>query len=407
MTQRSNKLITITLSMTLGLSLLCNAPLLAQSTPTANNGNSAKPAIPAIIPPKPDINAHGFVLMDAKSGNILAEKNMGMRMQPASLTKMMTLYITFDALKSGRLKLDNKVRVSKKAWGTGGSRMFLKENSKVSVEHLIQGVIVDSGNDACTTLAETIGGNEKTFAQIMNQTAKQLGMDHTHYVDSTGLPRKNHYSTPHDMSLLARALVNNFPEYYHFFKQKWFTYNKIRQPNRNRLLWRGAQFDGLKTGHTKEAGYCLVASGIENGTRLISVVMGAPTDLARANDSQALLNYGFRFFETHKLFSANQALSTPRIWLGQSKYVKMGLNKNLYITIPAGQYKHLKASLSVRPKLIAPIEKGQSYGNVTITLNNKVMMTRPLIAFSSDQKGNLWTRTTDHIALFFKSWFKS
>lgn len=363
-------------------------------------------ANPTIIPPPPNINAHGYVLMDAKSGDIIAQKNMNMRMQPASLTKMMTLYLTFEALKSGRITLTDKARVSVKAWKTGGSRMFLKPGSDVAVAKLIQGIIVDSGNDACTTLAQYIGGTEKTFAVMMNQAAKKLGMNGTHYVDSTGLPRPDHYSTPHDMAILARALVNDFPAYYHFFSQKWLTYNGIRQPNRNRLLWRGSQFDGLKTGHTKEAGYCLVSSGMENGTRLISVVMGAPTDMARANDSQALLNYGFRFYKTHKLFSANQAIANPRIWMGQNKHVAMGLAKDLYVTIPIGQYKNLKATLKIQPKLMAPIQKGNTYGHVNVTLNGKPVAERDVIAFNNDPRGGLFSRMGDHIALFFKGWFK-
>lgn len=362
---------------------------------------------PTITPPAPDIDAKGFVLMDAQSGNIIAQKNMNKRMQPASLTKMMTLYVVSEALQSGRIHLDDKVRISEKAWRMGGSRMFVKQGSMVSVHDLIRGVIVDSGNDACTALAEYVAGNESMFAQMMNQAAHQLAMNGTHYVDSTGLPRPDHYSTPHDMALLARAIVTHFPEYYGWYKQKWFKYNNIRQPNRNRLLWRDTAFDGIKTGHTKSAGYCLVSSGIRNDTRLISVVMGAPTDAARANDSQALLNYGFRFFETHKLFSANQSLSSPRVWLGKTKQVNMGLTHDLYITIPVGNYSKLKAEMVLQPKLTAPIEAGQSYGKVNVTLNGKPVISTPLVALQDDPRGGMWTRMTDHIALFFKGWFKA
>jgi serine-type D-Ala-D-Ala carboxypeptidase (penicillin-binding protein 5/6) len=394
------------IALALGLSLSFSAlavTITAAATPTPAPTPTTNPMI---IPPAPNINAHGYVLMDAKSGDIIAQKNMNVIMQPASLTKMMTLYITFEALKAGQIHLTGEARVSKKAWGTGGSRMFLKLGSKVPVQKLIEGIIVDSGNDACTALAQFVGGNEATFVQLMNATAKRLGMDSTHYVDPTGLPRKGHVSTPHDMAILARALSEDFPAYYHFFKQKWLSYNGIRQPNRNRLLWRSTDFDGLKTGHTKEAGYCLVASGLRNGTRLVSVVMGAPTDMARANDSQALLNYGFRFYETHLLFSANQVLSTPRIWMGEKKQVGMGLTNNLYVTIPTGSYKTLKADMSLQPKLVAPIVEGQHYGQVVVKLGKKVIATRPLTAFSSDARGGIFTRMWDHITLFFKGWFK-
>lgn len=382
---------------------LVNAAPQATTLASAPAANSA----PTITPPAPNINAKGFVLMDAQSGNIIAQKNMNERMEPASLTKMMTLYVVSEALQSGRIHLDDQVRISEKAWRMGGSRMFVKQGSLVPVGELIKGVIVDSGNDACTALAEYVAGNESMFAQIMNQAAQKLGMKGTHYVDSTGLPRPDHYSTPHDMAILARALITHFPEYYGWYKQKWFKYNGIKQPNRNRLLWRDDSFDGIKTGHTNSAGYCLVSSGHRNGTRLISVVMGAPTDAERANDSQALLNYGFRFFETHKLFSANQPVSNPRVWLGQSKTVAMGLANDLYVTIPTGTYKKLKAEMSMQPKLTAPIAAGQSYGQVDVTLNGKLLATKPIVALTNDPRGGMWTRMTDHVSLFFKHWFKA
>ncbi|MDF1761737.1 MAG: D-alanyl-D-alanine carboxypeptidase [Coxiellaceae bacterium] len=414
------KSITLKLISTLAASSLCAFSLAAKApatTPLVNSlpnksqthavVSSPVAVAPTITPPAPNINAKGFVLMDAQSGNIIAQKNMNERMQPASLTKMMTLYIVSQALQSGRIHLDDKVRISERAWRTGGSRMFVKAGSLVPVGDLIKGVIVDSGNDACTALAEFVAGNEEMFAQLMNQAAQQLGMKDTHYVDSTGLPRPQHYSTPHDMAILARALVTHFPEYYGWYKQKWLTYNNIKQPNRNRLLWRDASFDGIKTGHTKEAGYCLVSSGIRNGTRLLSVVMGAPTEPARINDSQALLNYGFRFFETHKLFSANQPVANPRVWLGKNKTTPMGLKHDLYVTIPTGSYKKLKADMTLQPKLTAPVMAGQSYGEVEITLNGKKLSTMPLVALQADPRGGVWTRMTDHIAQFFHNWFKA
>lgn len=373
--------------------------------PSTNGLATTKPkptTQPLIIPAAPNIDAKGYVLMDADSGKILANKNQDKRMQPASLTKLMTLYITEQALNQGQIQLTDKVRIGENAWRRGGSRMFLKLNSLVPVEKLIEGVIVASGNDACTALAEYIAGNEKSFAQLMNKTAARLGMKHTHYVDSTGLPRPDHYSTPRDLAILARHVINDFPQYYHYFNQKWIKYNGIRQPNRNRLLWRDPSVDGLKTGHTNAAGYCLISSGKQHDMRLVSVVMGTPTDSARANDSQSLLNWGFRFFKTYKLYSANQAISNPRVFLGQSKHIAMGLQSDLYVTIPVGEYNMLQANQELNTKLKAPITKGTTYGNVNITLAGKTIAKQPLVALQDDPVGGLWSRMTDHVSLFIK-----
>lgn len=359
-------------------------------------------AQPLIIPAAPNIDAKGYVLMDANSGKILANKDQDKRMQPASLTKLMTLYITEQALAQGQIQLTDKVRIGENAWRRGGSRMFLKLNSLVPVEQLIEGVIVASGNDACTALAEYIAGNEASFAQLMNETAARLGMKNTHYVDSTGLPRPDHYSTPRDLAILARHVINDFPQYYHYFNQKWIKYNGIRQPNRNRLLWRDPSVDGLKTGHTNGAGYCLISSGQHSDMRLISVVMGTPTDGARANDSQALLNWGFRFFKTYKLYSANQAISTPRVFMGQSKHVAMGLQNDLYVTIPVGEYSLLQANQELNNKLKAPISKGATYGTVNITLAGKTIASQPLVALQDDPVGGLWSRMSDRVSMFIK-----
>lgn len=370
------------------------------ASPSVSNNNLS---VPLITPPAPSINAKGYVLMDAQSGQILAQSNMDQRMEPASLTKMMTMYVVSQTLQSGRIHLDDSVTVSEKAWRTGGSRMFIKVGTQVKVNELVQGIVVDSGNDACTAMAEYIAGNESLFAVLMNQAATEIGMKNTHYVDSTGLPAPEHFSTPYDMALLARALINHFPEHYDWYKQKWFTYNGIRQPNRNRLLWRDSIFDGIKTGHTDSAGYCLVASGVRDGMRLIAVVMGAPSDTDRANDTQALLDYGFRFFETHKLFTAQQPLANPRVWLGQRKTIQMGLSRDLYVTIAKGRYNELKANLNLDSKLKAPIKAGDVYGKVTIKLNDKLLTEAPLVALQSDNQGGTWSRLTDRIALFFKS----
>lgn len=367
----------------------------SKNTLTANNA-------PALIPPPPALSAKGFVLMEGSTGKILASKAMNQRMQPASLTKLMTLYLTFQALDSKQISLADQVHISKKAWRMGGSRMFLQEGSHTTVKKLIQGVIVASGNDACVALAEYIAGNEATFAKLMNQTAAQLKMTHSNFVDSTGMPNRNHYTTPHDIAVLSYALINNFPQYYHFFDEKWIKYNNIKQPNRNRLLWRDPSVDGLKTGHTDAAGYCLVSSGKRNGMRLISVVMGTPTDSARAKNSQALLNYGFRFYKTYKLFDSDQAVANPRVWMGKQKNVALGLIKPLYINIPVAEYKNLKAAINLDDRLTAPIERGQSYGTINVTLRGEVLTSAPLVALERDPKGSLFSRISDHVTLFIK-----
>lgn len=370
--------------------------------PTASAVTPSAPAQPLIIPSPPNVNAKGYVIMDANSGKIIAQKNMDQKMPPASLTKLMTLYITLQALAQGQIQLDDKVRISENAWRRGGSRMFVKLGSLVPVQDLIEGVIVASGNDACTALAEYIAGNETNFAQLMNQTAARLGMKNTHYVDSTGLPRPDHYSTPHDLALLTQHIIHDYPQYYHFFKQKWITYNGIRQPNRNRLLWRDPAVDGLKTGHTKAAGFCLISSGVQHDMRLISVVMGTPTDAARANDSQALLNWGFRFYKTYNLYNANQPITSARVFFGQNKKLPVGVANDVYVTVPVGASKGMNANLELDPTLKAPINKGQVVGKLDITLNQKPLRTVPVVALQDDLKGGLWTRLTDHVAIFFK-----
>lgn len=393
----------------LGLGITCsvladpdqNQTNITIPTPQANN------TVPSLIPAAPDINAKGYVLLDANSGYVIAQKNADQRMPPASLTKLMTLYLAADALKNGQINLDDKARISKKAWQIGGSKMFIREGTLVPVKLLIQGIIVASGNDATYAIAEYISGNEQSFVSLMNQTASSLDMTNTHYKDSNGLPAKEHYSTPLDIAKLARAWIVNFPEYYPWFKQKWITYSGIKQPNRNRLLWRDPTVDGLKTGHTDAAGFCLVASAERDGMRLVSVVMGTPTDSTRASDSEAILNYGFRFYETHKLYAANTPLITPRIWYAKNKTIALGLAQDLYITIPKNQYKNIKAVISINNSLKAPISKGQNYGTVKILLNDKEITEQPLIALQDDPKGGVFSRAIDHVCYLFHDWFGS
>ena len=377
---------------------LAAKPASATVMPTPDVAAPSTNSRPTITPQAPNLPSNGYVLMDANTGMILAHKNMHQVMQPASLTKLMTLYLTFQALKNGQIHLTDNVRISEKAWKTGGSRMFIKEGSEVSVQDLIDGIIVASGNDACVALSQYVGGNEATFTEMMNQAAQQLGMKDTHYVDSTGLPQPGHQSTPYDMALLTRAIITNFPQYYPMFKQGWITYNGIKQPNRNRLLWRDKSVDGLKTGHTEEAGYCLISSAIRDNMRLISVLMGAPTDAARADNSEALLNWGFRFYKSHKLFDANIALATPRVWLGQNKTLPVGLASPLYVTVQTGNYSQLKPEIDINQSLQAPIKKGQVVGTLNVKMGNTIVSSTPLVALKDNLKGNMISRAWDHIA---------
>jgi D-alanyl-D-alanine carboxypeptidase (penicillin-binding protein 5/6) len=364
-----------------------------------------QPQQPIISPSAPNLDIKGYILMDAASGKVLAEKNADEHMAPASLTKLMSLYIISGALKNGSIHADDKVRISTKAWQTTGSRMFVKVNDEVPVKDLLQGIIVASGNDASVAMAEYIAGSEETFASMMNAQAKTLGMNNSHFLDSTGLPNPNHYSTPRDLAILAQSITRDFPEDYKLFSEKWFVYNGIRQPNRNRLLWRFQYADGLKTGHTDDAGFCLVSSANKNGMRLISVVMGAKSDEERTEDSIRLLTYGFRFFETHKLYSGSTSLTKARVWKGKDKEISLGLTHDFYVTMPVGQYKNIQAKIQLNEPIKAPIIKGQTYGKLNILLNNQVIASEPLIALENNGKGGLWRRMTDSLHFSFNKVF--
>ncbi len=357
-----------------------------------------------IAPTVPNLDASGYILLDANSGKVLAEKNADAKLAPASLTKLMTMYVVSDALRAGSIHLDDKVRISTKAWQTGGSRMFVKVNDEVPVRDLIQGIVVASGNDASVAMAEFVAGTEDSFAGMMNAEAKSLGMTNSHFEDSNGLPNPNHYSTARDLSTLANAIIKNFPEDYKLYSEKWFSWNNIRQPNRNRLLWRFQYADGLKTGHTDEAGYCLVSSAVKDGTRLISVVMGAPSDSARTEDSIRLLTFGFRFFETHKMFEGNSKLAVAHVWKGQESEVNLGVTKDYYLTIPSGQSKNLQTQMIVQD-LKAPIVKGQAYGKVNITLNNQVLASADLVALTDNPKGGFFRSISDSVRYSFHKLF--
>lgn len=382
------------------------------SLPTAHSSNLERPSPtlinkPLVTPEAPIINAKAYILIDVNSGKIIAEKNSEERLPPASLTKMMTLYVISNALQQQQIHLADNVRVSREAWKTGGSRMFIKEGQQVSVEELLKGIIVDSGNDACVAMAEHVGGTENSFTDLMNQQAQNLGMKNSHFTDSTGLPDPNLYTTAKDLAILGRALVNDFPQYYDWYKQKWYTYNGIRQPNRNRLLWRNNQVDGIKTGHTSEAGFCLVSSAKRDKMRLLAVVLGEPSDSSRADDSEKLLNYGFRFFETHQFYKSGQSITEVPLYKGMVNKVSLGLNEDHYLTIPTGQYQRLNIVTKIPPYLEAPINKGDKIGDLEVQFDNNIISTKPIYALQDVQVGGFYTRTKDSIRLAFRRWFGS
>lgn len=358
-----------------------------------------QPQQPTFLPSAPNLDAKAYILIDAASGRILAEKDSNSRMEPASLTKLMSLYIISSALKNGQIKLDDKVRISTKAWKTEGSRMFVKVGTEVPVRDLLQGVVVASGNDATVALAEHVAGTEEAFTMMMNQQAAYLGLKNSHFMDSTGLPNKEHYSSAHDLAALTQAYIKNFPEDYSLYSEKWFTFNGIRQANRNRLLWRYQYADGLKTGHTSTAGYCLVASAKKDGMRLISVVLGEPNDESRNEDSIRLMIYGFRFFETHKLYNGSSPVVKARVWQGVKSEIPLGVAEDLYVTVPTGQFKRVQASIQLTDPLKAPIVKGHVYGTLNINLNNQVIASKPLVALDNNEIGNFWRRASDSVKI--------
>ena len=358
-----------------------------------------------IIPSPPQLAAKSYLLMDAASGNVLVENNGDERLPPASLTKLMTAYIATLEIKKGQISDSDMVTVSEKAWRTGGSRMFIQVNSQVSVGDLLHGVIIQSGNDASVALAEHIAGSEEAFADLMNATAQRLGMNNTHFMNATGLPHPEHYSSAADMAKLARAIIHEDPAHYAIYAQKEFLWNNIKQPNRNLLLWRDKTVDGLKTGHTEEAGYCLVASAVRDNMRLISVVFGTDSEQARAAETQKLLTYGFRFFETRTFYQKGTELAQAQVWKGQQDKLKAGLAQDLTMTLPRGQVEKLQAVMSFNGTLTAPIQQGDVIGKVEVKLEDKVVRSTDLVALETIEEGGLFRRFWDSIRLFFYSLF--
>jgi len=356
-----------------------------------------------LVPSPPAINAESYILMDFHSNRILMQKNPHARVEPASITKMMTAYVVFDEIRKGQLSLSDSATISEKAWRTGGSKMFIEVDKQVNIEDLIRGMIVQSGNDASIALAEHIGGSEEVFASMMNKAAADLGMNNSHFKNATGLPEEDHYVSAYDVALLGQALVRNFPDLYHIYSEKEFTYNDIKQHNRNTLLWRDPTVDGFKTGHTESAGYCLATTSSRNGMRLVNVVMGTESEKARADETQKMLNYGFRFYETHKLYPAGQKQAVAEVWKGDAEEVSLGLADDLFITIPKGSYEQLQAGVDIPGQLQAPIAKDQVLGQLTIMLEDTVVAERPMVALEAVPQGGWWTRTVDGMGLWFKS----
>ncbi len=353
-------------------------------------------------PPAPSIAASAYILKDFHTGKVLAENNADAKLAPASLTKIMTVYVVFNELASGHLHLEDNVTISEKAWKTSGSRMFLELGNQVKIEDLIKGVVIQSGNDASVALAEHVGGSEETFADMMNQHASRLGMVNTHFKNSDGLPVEDHYTTARDLGLLTSALIKEFPEYYRWFSLKEFTFNNITQQNRNKLLSRDESVDGVKTGFTDDAGYCLVASALREDMRLISVVMGAKDANARANENQTLLNYGFRFYESHRLYQGKTSLNEARIWKGTNKTISVGVADDIYVTVPRRLFKDLKAAIIVDKKITAPVVEGAKLGSIKVTLNNEVVEEKDLIALQSVEQGNIFQRLVESAMMMFE-----
>jgi D-alanyl-D-alanine carboxypeptidase (penicillin-binding protein 5/6) len=362
--------------------------------------HAAPAAVP--VPSPPQLDARGYLLIDHHSGRVLAERNADERLEPASLTKLMTAYAVFHALKEGKLRLTDGITISPKAWKAEGSRTFVQVGTQVPVDVLIQGMIVQSGNDATIALAERVGGTEQTFAELMNNYAKQLGMKASHFENSTGLPGPQHYMTARDIATLSNAIIREFPQYYRWYSQRDFTWNKIRQENRNGLLIRDPSVDGVKTGHTETAGYCLVTSAKRDGMRLVSVVMGTPSIRAREDSSQALLNYGFNFYETKRVYSAGQKLGSARVWKAAASPVDVGLSSNLYVTVPRGQASNLKGTLTVTPNLTAPIARATSIGELQVMLGQDVIARQALHPIANVEQGGLWRRMIDSMWLWFE-----
>ena len=385
------RLVWIALTCLFSMTSAANVPL----TEALGNG----PPIPAA----PKLQASGYLLVDATNGEILVEHNAEEPLPPASLTKMMTAYIAEREITEGRMSFDDQVPVSVKAWKTGGSRMFIREGTEVRLEDLLRGIIIQSGNDASVALAEYIAGSEDVFADVMNQTAISLGMTNTQFKNATGLPQEGHYTTAKDLSILAARIIQDFPDTYPIYEEKNFTYNGIKQSNRNSLLFRDPTVDGLKTGHTEEAGYCLVASAERDGFRLISVVMGTASEKAREQETTKLLQYGFRYFSGKTVFAAGEPLpeSARKVWFGEMESVDLAPTEPLYVTLPLGRESAIQATLDAPDTLDAPLEAGAVVGTVKIMLGERVLAESPVAVAEAVPEGGLFKRLMDFVLRLF------
>jgi D-alanyl-D-alanine carboxypeptidase (penicillin-binding protein 5/6) len=359
-------------------------------------------AAAAPVPKSPSISGEAHVLMAAGTGRVLAAENPDQRMAPASLTKLMTAYVVYRALDDGSISMSDEVPISEAVWRMGGSQMFLEVDTKVTVDQLLDGLVVQSGNDAALALAEHVGGSERAFVEQMNHYARELGLENTHFVNAEGMSDEEHYSTARDLAVLSRALIDEFPKHYERYSKRSFTYNNIQQYNRNDLLWRDAGVDGLKTGYTGEAGYCLAASAKRDGMRLISIVLNAPSDDKRSADTRSLLSWGFRFYRTHQLYAAGEVLKRARIWQGAADEVPLGLENDLLVTIQRDQYDALDARMSFPGKLVAPAASGQQLGSVEVVLGEETVAQAPLVALESVAEGSFLQRMTDTVLQWFQ-----
>jgi D-alanyl-D-alanine carboxypeptidase (penicillin-binding protein 5/6) len=357
----------------------------------------------AAAPQPPSVIGKSWLVGDLSSNQVLAAEKPDERIEPASLTKIMTAYVVFVALKEKKLALEQQVNVSERAWRAPGSRMFIQPRKPVNVDELIRGMVIQSGNDACIALAEAVAGNEEVFVQMMNREADRLGMKNTHYTNVSGLPDAQHYTTARDLYLNAAALIRDFPEYYaRYYSQKEFRYNNITQPNRNRLLWLDPTVDGMKTGHTDAAGFCLVASSKRGERRLLSVLLGSTSESIRAQESQKLLNWGYQFFDSVKLHSAGEPVKSLEVWKGSARTVKAGFKRDLVLTVPKGETEKLKAELLSQQPLLAPVADGQQVGNLRVTLDGKPLGEYPLVALETVPVAGIFGRAWDTLRLWLK-----
>nr|WP_229359175.1 D-alanyl-D-alanine carboxypeptidase family protein [Halomonas salipaludis] len=369
------------------------------------SAQAQQPSAQTMIPSPPQLAAKSWFLMDADSGEVLVEHNADERLPPASLTKLMTAYLVERELNRGNVAVDDEVRISEHAWRTGGSKMFVEVDTNVSIGDLLHGIVIVSGNDASVAVAEHLAGGEQPFADLMNQHAQRLGLHNTNFANPTGLPDPEQYSSARDMALLSQYIINDYPEHYAMYSERYFTYNDIRQPNRNRLLWRDATVDGLKTGWTTEAGYGLVASAKRDDMRLISVVMGTSSEEARAQETQKLFSYGFRYFETLNLYQAGSVLETPRIWGGAENQVRVGVDSDVRMTVPRGRSDELTARLNLRGDITAPVAAGDQLGTLEVKLGDEVLGERPLVALESVEQGGIFKRVFDMVRQFISGLF--